>query len=183
MVVARRVQGKALNPTHRLVPWMDMLVARPLPSAANILWSRPGFLIRRLHQIHSAMFMDACREFGMTPLQYSVLSVVAEHPGLDQASLAQEVGIDRSNAADVMQRLQRAGLIRREAGTRDRRTKSTFLTDEGTALLERIDPIAREAHSALVETLPDRERNRFVTLLQQLVSDKNDLGRAPLKIE
>jgi len=158
-------------------------VSRSTPSRANILWSRPGFLIRRLHQIHSAMFMDACRDFGITPLQYSVLSVVGEHPGLDQASLAHETGIDRSNAADVMQRLQRAGLIRREPGAHDRRTKATFLTEAGRVLLDRLDPIALAAHDALIEDLPQRDRMRFMTLLQRLVATKNDLGRAPLKIE
>lgn len=179
---ARRVRDEALK-QHTDPDCMDAALARPPPTATNILWGRPGFLIRRLHQIHSAMFMDACREFGMTPLQYSVLSVVGEHPGLDQASLAQEVGIDRSNAADVMQRLQRGGLIRREAGTHDRRTKATFLTEAGVALLAQLDPIADAAHEALIETLPERERSRFVALLQRLVADKNDLGRAPLKIE
>ena len=32
---------------------------------------RPGYLIRRLHQIHVALFQDACGEFEVTPLNFS----------------------------------------------------------------------------------------------------------------
>ena len=42
---------------------------RPWP-----LSQRPGFLIRRLHQIHVALFQEACGEFEITPLQYSATS-------------------------------------------------------------------------------------------------------------
>jgi hypothetical protein len=41
------------------------------------LSTRPGFLVRRLHQIHISLFMEACAEFRITPLQYSVLSILA----------------------------------------------------------------------------------------------------------
>src|ERR1700760_3299738 len=38
---------------------------------------RPGFLIRRMHQIHVALFQERCAEFELTPLQYSLLSALA----------------------------------------------------------------------------------------------------------
>ena len=52
---------------------------RPWP-----LSQRPGFLIRRLHQIHVALFQEACGEFEITPLQYSLLSALAARETADQ---------------------------------------------------------------------------------------------------
>jgi predicted transcriptional regulator len=89
----------------------------------NLLWERPGFVVRRLHQIHSAMFVDACGAFGVTPLQYSLLSVLKKRPGLSQNSLGEQLGIDRSNAFDVVQRLNRAGLISLIGDPADKRKK------------------------------------------------------------
>ena len=52
------------------------------------LAARPGFLIRRLHQIHLSLFADECGAFKVTPVQYSILTAVAAQPGLEQAALA-----------------------------------------------------------------------------------------------
>ena len=74
------------------------------------LWSRPGFLIRRLHQLHVAIFLEECGDYDVTPVQYAVLSVLYRGKALDQVSVAAEVGIDRNNAADVLRRLERRDL-------------------------------------------------------------------------
>ena len=70
------------------------------------LWSRPGFLIRRLHQLHIAIFLEECGDYDVTPVQYAVLSVLYRGKALDQVSVAAEVGIDRNNAADVLRRVE-----------------------------------------------------------------------------
>ena len=56
------------------------------------LWARPGFLIRRLHQLHIAVFLEECAEFDVTPVQYAVLSVLYDGEALDQVSVAAEIG-------------------------------------------------------------------------------------------
>jgi hypothetical protein len=43
----------------------------------RILGQRPGFLVRRLHQIHLALFAEECKAFGVTPAQYSILTAAA----------------------------------------------------------------------------------------------------------
>ena len=52
------------------------------------IYQRPGFLLRRAHQISTAIFERSCAHLGLTPAQYGVLSVLAEQPGVDQSSLA-----------------------------------------------------------------------------------------------
>ena len=43
----------------------DALDSRAMKSSVREprlpLWSRPGFLVRRLHQIHYALFFEECR--------------------------------------------------------------------------------------------------------------------------
>ena len=50
------------------------------PDNYRDLSRRPGFLIRRLHQIHLALFAEECKAFGVTPVQYSILTAL-EHMG------------------------------------------------------------------------------------------------------
>jgi DNA-binding MarR family transcriptional regulator len=144
------------------------------------LAARPGFLIRRLHQIHLALFAEECAVFGITPVQFSLLSVLAMQPGLDQAALAFAVGVDRATTANVVARLEKRGLLRRRSGPTDRRVKQVALTTAGHRLLARIDPHARRAHERTLETLRPAERARFVALLRALVDAGNAHGRAPM---
>jgi DNA-binding MarR family transcriptional regulator len=153
---------------------------RPATDPWRALAARPGFLIRRLHQIHLALFAEECVVFGVTPVQFSLLSLLAAQPGLDQAVLAFAVGVDRATTANVVARLDQRGLLRRRSGTTDKRVKQVELTQAGHRLLARIDPYARRAHARTLDALRPAERARFVALLRRLVDAGNAHGRAPM---
>lgn len=154
---------------------------RGAPSAWD-LTSRPGFLIRRLHQIHVALFLEECGDLGLTPAPFSVLSLIEQNPGLEQARLTHEVGVDRTTLAGVVARLEKRGLLRRQQRREDRRLKRVFPTREGLALLKRIEAPARRAHDRIIEALAAPERQRFLLALAELVEAGNDYGRAALRL-
>jgi MarR family transcriptional regulator, lower aerobic nicotinate degradation pathway regulator len=147
------------------------------------LATRPGFLIRRLHQIHLSLFAEECAGFDTTPVQYSILTAVQAQPGLEQAALAKEVGVDRTTLANVVARLARRGLIRRVHGKEDRRRMHVHPTAACWRLLQKMERPARRAHARTLEALAPADRARFIEALLQLVSSGNDSGRAPLRID
>jgi len=133
------------------------------------LWTRPGYLIRRVHQSHTAIFADECRAFGITPVQYGVLTALLHRPNIDQATLGAEVGIDRTNAADVLERLAERGLVRRAKSLADRRQMLASLTPAGATLTLAMHPAMERAEARLLESLPAAERKRFMATLRKLV--------------
>ncbi|MFI4988704.1 MAG: MarR family winged helix-turn-helix transcriptional regulator [Alphaproteobacteria bacterium] len=145
------------------------------------LWSRPGYLVRRLHQIHLALFLEECKAYGITPVQYGLLTALAAHPGLDQVSLAAELGIDRTNVADVLVRLADRGLVRRAASAEDRRVKRAHLTEEGSKLTARMHGAMQRAQDRLVAPLALAERRQFMALLTRLIEANNEFSRAPFR--
>ncbi len=152
-------------------------VSSPLQSDSMPLWTRPGFLIRRLNQIHYALFLAECAEFDLTPVQYGVLTSLHEHPGNDQASLARDVGIDRTNAADILRRLERRGLIARRTSERDRRVRQCYLTAEGERIRCSMFDAMRRAQVSLLDPLTPTEQNDFLLMMMRIVNAKNHLGR------
>ena len=147
------------------------------------LAQRPGFLIRRLHQIHLALFAEECAGFDVTSVQYSIMSVIAFRPGMDQSQISEEVGVDRATLANVVARLEDSGLLKRITSRLDRRQKLLSLTPRGKALLNRMhEPVAR-AHARTIEMLPLREQEHFMELLAALVDTGNRHGRAKLRIK
>lgn len=157
------------------------LAPLPLNSKSMPLWTRPGFLIRRLNQIHYALFLEECAAFDLTPIQYGVLTELSEHPDIDQVSLAQEIGIDRSNAADILRRLAERGLIERRPSDRDKRMKLSRLTEKGEQALRDMYEGMRRAQLRLLEPLPPEDQNAFLMMMMRLVSANNHLGRAAFR--
>ena len=147
------------------------------------LATRPGFLIRRLHQIHLSLFAEECAAFDTTPVQYSILTAVQSQPGLEQAVLAREVGVDRTTLANVVARLAGRGLLRRVRSVEDRRRMHVHPTAACHRLLQKMERGARRAHTRTIEALEPADRARFIEALLHLVSAGNDAGRAPLRID
>lgn len=132
---------------------------------------RPGFLIRRLHQLHIAIFAEECGGFGVTPAQISVLSALAANKLLDQQAIGRVVGIDRANTADILRRLESKALIARRIDVRDRRVRHCSITASGRALLRKMDDAIERAHTRTLAALPAAQRRQFVAQLQRLVDE------------
>jgi DNA-binding MarR family transcriptional regulator len=144
------------------------------------LYQRPGFMIRRTHQIAVAIFLDEARESRVTPTQYGVLVILDRRPGIDQNTLARLLGLDRSTTGMVVRKLAERGLIARAAGAADMRRRELKLTRPGVVLLDRVAASARRAQQRLLSPLPARERKRFLDLLARLAEAFNRTTRVPV---
>ncbi len=161
-------------------------VSAVVPHAADLkqhtpLWERPGFLIRRLHQIHVAVFLEEMAEDNITPIQYGLLSVLSDAPGLDQLSLAAELGIDRANVADVLNRLEMRGLVSRVYSANDKRRKLCKVTPEGFVFVHKYFENMRHAQERMLNPLDSKERVDFMSMIRRVVETNNDLGRTSLR--
>jgi DNA-binding MarR family transcriptional regulator len=145
------------------------------------LWQRPGFLIRRLNQIHIALFFESCKDFAITPVQYGLLTTLSERPGLDQTSLCAEVGVDRTTMADVLRRLEERGLVKREASPADGRQKIANISVKGRRVMNEMYESMRDAQVRFLAPLEPQERVEFVRMMMQLVEGNNQYGRTLLK--
>lgn len=145
------------------------------------LAERPGFLIRRLHQIHVALFQQACGQFEVTPLQYSLLSALAARKTADQTTLAADIALDRTTTTGALKRLEARHLVERPINEADRRARLCRLTRAGAALLAKIEGAARTAHETTLQGLSEHERQQFVAMMQRVVaSNANQDTCAPL---
>lgn len=147
----------------------------------EILDERPGHLIRRLQQISFALFMDQTRKFEITPVQYSAIFAINNHPGIDQTALCNIIAFDRSTIGDVVTRLEKKKLIKRVNGPVDRRTKSLYITQSGRRLLRDIAPAVASTQRLILAPLKPGERDVFMRMLKALVQLNNEHSRAPLR--
>lgn len=144
-----------------------------MPDAAPAwpLAERPGFLIRRLHQLHVALFHELAGGFGVTPVQYSLLSAIAARGEADQTTLAADVALDRSTAAATLARLEARGLIARRRAPGDARVMLCCLTPRGEALLPRMERAARAAHARTLAALTGEEASALIALIRRALGE------------
>jgi len=142
------------------------------------LYEQPGHLIRRAQQIAVSMFFDALGR-DVTPVQYAVLRMLQERPGIDQVTLAREVALDTSTTADIAARLENKGWILREV--LPRRQRRLVLTAAGEAVLARLVPGIHRMNDALLGGLDASEREAFMRLLRKFVQMNNSQSRAPMR--
>jgi DNA-binding MarR family transcriptional regulator len=145
------------------------------------LYRRPGFMIRRAHQIAVALFLEETGELGITTTQYGILFLIEHQPGIDQISVAKLLGLDRSTTGMVVQKLEAAGLIGRGIGANDRRRRSLHLTRAGEAMLARLAQPAQRAQARILSALAPTERAQFLAMLDKLTHSFNGSTRVPLE--
>lgn len=142
------------------------------------LYARPGFLLRRAHQISAAVFEDECRGLALTPAQFGVLTVLKAHPGLGQSSLARALGFDKVTVLRVLRGLQTRGLVTRGPAQDNRRNMSVVLTSEGEEVLRHAQRPAEKAYRRLLAPLDTTQQQQLLELLQLLTGELEDEARA-----
>jgi MarR family transcriptional regulator, lower aerobic nicotinate degradation pathway regulator len=143
------------------------------------LEQRPGYLIRRLHQIHVALFQKECAAFEITPLQYSLLTALAARGTADQTTLAANVALDRTTTTGALKRLESRNFVERSVLDRDRRAQICRLTKTGRALLQKMERSARIAHLKTVSDLSKADQIRFISMMQRIVTARSKRQPGP----
>lgn len=146
------------------------------------IYTMPGHLLRRCHQIAVAVFLQECKAFDLTPLQYGALVRLAHYGAMDQVTLAGLTALDRTTVAVVLRNLEQRGLARRRRSDADRRSMLVEITPDGLALLGKAQGAAEAAQERIVAPLNARERAQLVRLLSRIARDNNALSRAPQKL-
>jgi MarR family transcriptional regulator, lower aerobic nicotinate degradation pathway regulator len=153
------------------------------PLTMDAVYTKPGYLFRRMQQIAVAIFVEECRDFDLTPVQYAALVAIRTHPGIDATRLSAVIAFDRSTLGNVIERLEAKRLIERKPAAQDKRVKLLHLTKPGVTLLRDIMPAVDRAQARMLQPLKAADRKMLMGLLSQLVDLNNEASRVPLRAE
>jgi DNA-binding MarR family transcriptional regulator len=92
------------------------------------------------------------RELGVSPLEGHVLTYLRKYAPAAVGELIRVFGVKQSTFTSLLDRLENAGLVRRELNPGDRRSFLIHITDRGRELTARLN--------RLLETLEDDIRTR-----------------------
>jgi MarR family transcriptional regulator, lower aerobic nicotinate degradation pathway regulator len=157
--------------------------SNPRPVTMEAVYTKPGYLFRRMQQIAVSIFVEECSEFDLTPVQFAALVAIHTHPGIDATRLSAVIAFDRSTLGNVIERLEAKDYVERKPAREDKRVKLLYLTSSGAVLLREIMPAVDRAQARMLQPLEPADRKTLMALMMQLVDLNNEASRVPLRAE
>ncbi|MGC9441108.1 MarR family winged helix-turn-helix transcriptional regulator [Streptomyces sp. WG5] len=148
--------------------------------AAVDLTTHPGHLARRLQQAHHLLWNTMVSEEVTSP-QFAVLNALVSEPNrLDQRTVGERVGLDRSTIAEVISRLGRRGLLDKVRDPQDGRRFLLRLTDDGLRVHRKLAVRTARMNQVFLAPLSADEQAVFFDLVRR-VADAAGRLRNPVE--
>jgi DNA-binding MarR family transcriptional regulator len=143
------------------------IVAEPAPPPYRRV---PAYLIRRLQMISTAIVAEEFEDEDMPVSEWAVLTMIENHPEIDQSRLAEVASIDKTNTGRLVDQLEAKGLVERRPHHSDRRVWMLRCTPLGHKIRKRLRPRALATQDRLLSCLKPADRELFIDLMSHVVT-------------
>jgi DNA-binding MarR family transcriptional regulator len=92
---------------------------------------------------------------NVTRAQWWVLAYLSREDGMTQSQLAEELDIGKVAVGGLIDRLEKSGLVRRDADAADRRVNRVFLEPKSKQLIARMRKISHRMNEQILMGLND----------------------------
>lgn len=130
-----------------------------------------GFLLRRAYQRHLAIFQANSCDDQLTSVQFSTLCALRDSGPQSQGELVKATGVDQATIRGIIERLKARGLVALSKDSDDGRKVIVSLTSDGSDLLGKMIPHAREITEQTFGALNPAERTALLFTLQRMLED------------
>jgi DNA-binding MarR family transcriptional regulator len=135
---------------------------------AGFLESLLGYNARRASLAVIEVFMQRMAPFGLKPVDFSVLSLVAHNAGITSRQLCGALAIQPPNLVGLIAALEKRALVERRPHPRDGRAMGLHLTPAGEDLMRQAEPVAARLEREAARGLSAEEQRTLIRLLKKV---------------
>lgn len=114
-----------------------------------------GYLIHDVSRLRRSAFDRYIKPWKVTRSQWWVLAYLSREDGMTQTRLAEELDVGKVAMGGLIDRLERSGMVRRQADANDRRVKRIFLEPASKRLIKKMRGINHEFNKLILARLAD----------------------------
>jgi DNA-binding MarR family transcriptional regulator len=124
--------------------------------AHDIDWElRLGFLIHDVSRLRRSAFDRVLKPLNVTRAQWWMLAYLSREEGMTQSQLAVELDMGKVAIGGLIDRLEKAGLLRRQADPLDRRVNHVFLEPKSKQLIAKMRKVSHQLNQKILFGLED----------------------------
>ncbi|MEZ5662169.1 MAG: MarR family winged helix-turn-helix transcriptional regulator [Burkholderiaceae bacterium] len=127
-----------------------------------------GYNARRAALAVISVFLQRMAPYGLRPVDFSVLSVIAHNPGVNSRQICAALDILPPNLVGMIKSLEKRGLIERKPHPTDRRAQGLHLTPAGQQLMTEAEATASDLESNVARRLSASEQQTLIRLLRKV---------------
>jgi DNA-binding MarR family transcriptional regulator len=116
---------------------------------------RLGFLIHDVSRLRRSAFDRCLKPLSVTRSQWWVLAYLSREDGMTQSQLAEELDLGKVAVGGLIDRLEKSGLVRREAAATDRRVNRVFLEPKSKQLVTKMRKVSHRMNEQILAGLTD----------------------------
>ncbi|HHY95303.1 MAG TPA: MarR family transcriptional regulator [Firmicutes bacterium] len=125
-------------------------------------------LLRLVANVVRKRGRDILSDFDITPPQFQALLVVADEEGITMGELCQRMYLACSTATDLIDRMEKAGLVSRERDQQDRRVIRLQVSPRGHEIMKSVLEARRRYLEGVLAHMDPGEINALTRSLQQV---------------
>jgi DNA-binding MarR family transcriptional regulator len=141
------------------------MLAMPIPPS---LINRPGALITIAARTGQELAKRRLNPMGLTVQMCGVMNLLAEGP-VSQQELGEQLGIDRTTVVELIDDLERQGVVERRRNPSDRRSYGLHLTTKGRTVQKRATKAFDAAVDEFFGPLSSAERKALADMLTRVI--------------
>lgn len=135
---------------------------------ASYLESLLGYNARRAALAVIGVFLQRMAPYGLRPVDFSVLTLIAHNPGITSRQLCAALDILPPNLVGMIKGLDKRGLIERRPHPTDRRAQGLHLSPAGRKLQKSAQVTATQLESDVASRLSAAELDTLKSLLRKV---------------
>lgn len=128
-------------------------------------------LITELTKVYFVKSFKIISDKGIHPGQAALLRLVCEEPGLSQKEIAKKLNIQPPTVAVSIRRLEKAGWLKREIDSEDKRISRVFITKAGSQLVTELNFTTKEVDNLVFAGISEAEKCLLRRILIQLIQN------------
>jgi len=138
--------------------------------------------LRRITQAIELHSRQLVRQYGITTPQLVLLRQIHGKESITVSEVAKQISLKQTTVTDILNRLERKGLVSRHKDTGDRRRVLVKETDVGKKLLATAPSPLQETFLEKFENLEDWQQNMILSSLQLLgtLMVEDEISAAPI---
>lgn len=149
----------------------DKTLKRDYSQAYNV-----GILQGQAYKTLQNFLTRALLAFNLSIPEWKLLGQLYDHKELRVADLATLLAYDPPLVTNLIDSLEKKGLLRRKSHKKDRRVKMIIPSQKATGLIEAIEPEVRKELGTLLTGITSKEMEIYSKILRNIVANGNKLS-------